>query len=110
VKSEARKSAIADYKKRESIAGIYAVRCQATGEIWVGQTLNLEKIQNRIFFSLRMGDHANRDLQRVWTDHGSSLVFEELERLKADELPYVRDRLLRERSVHWCAQLGARVL
>ena len=72
MKAEARKLAIADYKKRTSIAGIYAVRCPRTGEAWVGQALDLDKIQNRICFSLRMGSHGNRDLQRTWSNHGEA--------------------------------------
>jgi hypothetical protein len=108
MKAEDRKLAIAEYKKRQSVAGIFSVRCAATGEVWVGQTLNLEKIRNRIWFSLRMGDHANHAMQRAWSiDAGAGFTFEELERLKEDELPYVRDRLLRERAAHWCTALGA---
>ena len=48
MKIDDRKAAIAAYKKRKSAAGIYAVRCAPTGESWIGQTLNLETIQNRI--------------------------------------------------------------
>ena len=32
---EDRKAAISAYKKREAAAGIYAVRCKASGEVWV---------------------------------------------------------------------------
>jgi len=102
VKTEARKLAIAEYKKRTSVAGIYAVRCRATGEVWVGQSLDLDKIQNRVWFSLRMGSHINRDLQRAWSTHGeTAFSFEILERLKEEELPYVRDSILKERLAHW---------
>jgi hypothetical protein len=108
VKAEARKLAIADYKKRTSVAGIYAVRCRIIDEAWVGQALDLDKIQNRIWFSLRMGSHSNRDLQRAWSIHGEAgLSFEILERLKEEELPYVRDALLKERLTHWRAALNA---
>jgi hypothetical protein len=34
-----RKAAVAEYKKRKAIAGIYAVRCPANGQVWVGRTL-----------------------------------------------------------------------
>ena len=47
----------------KTIAGIYAIRCKASPEIWVGQAPNLEKIQNRIWFSLRQGSHTCRSLQ-----------------------------------------------
>jgi hypothetical protein len=51
MKIDDRKAAIAACKKRKTAAGIYAVRCAPTGQTWVGQTLNLETIQNRIWFS-----------------------------------------------------------
>ncbi|MFB9266166.1 GIY-YIG nuclease family protein [Bradyrhizobium erythrophlei] len=108
MKADARKLAIADYKKRPSVAGVFAIRCAATGEVWVGRALDLEKIQNRIWFSLRMGDHRNAELQRAWATHGEpSLSLETLERLKDEELLYVRDTILKERVQHWRAQLNA---
>jgi hypothetical protein len=107
MKTEDRKAAVAAYKKRKSIAGVFAVRCAASGQAWVGQALDLDTIQNRIWFSLRQGNHRNRDLQGAWSVHGEGgLSFETLERLKEDELPYVRDTLLRERVTHWCAALN----
>jgi hypothetical protein len=108
VNTDARKLAIADYKKRPSVAGVFAIRCRATGEIWVGQALDLEKIQNRIWFTLRMGDHRNAELQRAWSAHGeANLSLETLERMEDEELTYVRDTLLKERVLHWRAQLNA---
>jgi hypothetical protein len=99
-----RKAAIAAYKERKSIAGIYIVRCAASGEAWVGQTLNLEKIQNRIWFSLRQGSHTCKSLQAAWTAHGEgSLSLGECERLEDEETDYVRNALLKERMLHWRA-------
>lgn len=107
MKTDDRKAAIAAYKKRKSIAGIFAVRCAASGEAWVGRALDLDTIQNRIWFALRQGNHSNRELQGAWSAHGEAgLSFETLERLKEDELPYVRDTLMRERLSHWCAALN----
>ncbi|MET4276026.1 hypothetical protein ABIB68_004682 [Bradyrhizobium sp. F1.2.2] len=48
-----RKAAIAAYRERKTVAGIYVIRCAASGEAWIGQAPNLETIQNRIWFSLR---------------------------------------------------------
>ena len=111
MKIEDKRAAIAAYKERKTVAGIYAVRCPASGQAWVGQTPNLDTIQNRIWFSLRMGSHSNRDLQRAWSAHGGdALVFETLERLKDEELPYVRDTLLKERAAHWRSILNGSVI
>jgi len=107
MKIDDRKAAIAAYRKRKSAVGIYAVRCAASGKAWIGQTHNLETVQNRIWFSLRAGGHGNRDLQSDWQAHGAEAVsFEPLEQLKDEELPYIRDALLRERFVHWRSTLN----
>jgi hypothetical protein len=111
MKSDDRTAAIAAYKKRKNVAGIFAVRCAATSQAWIGQTLNLDTIQNRIWFSLRVGSHSNRDLQRAWSAHGAEhFTFEPLELLKDEELPYVRDALLKERFVHWRSLLNGLVI
>jgi hypothetical protein len=103
-----KKAAIAAYKKRESVAGIYAVRCAASGEVWVGQTPNLDTIQNRVWFTLRLGNNLHDGLQKAWLDHGpDSFTFEVLERLEDEKLPYVRRALLKKRMSHWQSKLGA---
>ena len=81
-----RKAAIAAYKERKTFAGVFVIRCKASPQAWVGQTPNLEKIQNRIWFTLRQGSHTCRTLQAAWTAHGpDSLTFEECERLEEEE-------------------------
>jgi hypothetical protein len=103
---ENKKVAIAAYKKHMSVAGIFAVRGAATGQVWVGRSPNLDTIQNRIWFSLRLGSNSNRDLQTAWVAHGAeNFTFEALERLKDEELSYVRDALLKERFAHWRSTL-----
>ena len=103
-----RKAAIAAYKEQKTFAGIFVIRCKASSQAWVGQTPNLEKIQNRIWFTLRQGSHPCRTLQAAWTAHGpDSLTFEECERLEEEENAYVRNALLKERMLQWRAQLGA---
>ena len=107
MKSDNRRAAIAAYKERKSPAGIFALRCAASGQVWVGQTLDLDKIQNRIWFMLRLGSHSNRVLQDAWTTHGAdALGFERLEQLEDEESPYVRDGLLKDRLLHWRSTLG----
>ena len=105
-----RKAAIAAYKERKTIAGIFVIRCKASAEQWVGQASNLEKIQNRIWFTLRQGSHTCRSLQTAWTAHGpDNLTFEACEQLE-EEVPYIRDALLKERAAYWRAQLGAEAI
>lgn len=106
-----RKAAISAYKERKTIAGIFVIRCSASGEVWVGQAPNLATIQNRIWFSLRQGGHTCRSLQAAWTAHGEAgLTFGECERLDDEETAYVRNALLKERLLHWQAELKAKAI
>jgi hypothetical protein len=103
-----KKAAIAAYKERDDAIGIFAVRCTASGEVWVGPSLNLDTIKNRLWFGLRMGNAANADMQRAWSSYGAdSFIFEVLERLDPEELVFVRDGQLKGRAAHWRATLGA---
>lgn len=108
---EDRKAAISAYKKREAAAGIYAVRCKASGEVWVGKTPNLDTIRNRIWFTLDQGSCTARGLQAAWRQHGAdALSFEVLERLEPEESDYIRNALLKERFGHWRTTLGAEIV
>ena len=106
-----RKAAIAAYKERKTIAGIFVIRCAASGEAWVGQAPNLETVQNRTWFTLRQGGHPCRSLQAAWNTHGEAgLTFGECERLEDEETAYVRNALLKERMLHWLAELKAEAI
>lgn len=108
---EERKAAIAAYKERKVEAGIYGVRCTPTGQQWVGSTPNLGTIWNRLAFTLRQGSNTHRSLQAAWSAHGAGAFgFEILERIEAEELAYLRDRVLRERLAHWAGTLGAQAI
>ena len=103
-----RRAAIAAYKKQKSVAGIYAIRCSASGEVWVGQTLDLDKVWNRIGFTLRGGASPHRALQAAWKAHGAdAFSFEALERLEDEPLEFARQSQLNERKAAWRAKLGA---
>jgi hypothetical protein len=111
MRGDDKKAAIKAYKERKVAAGIYLVRCVASAGVWVGQTPNLEGIQNRIWFTLRCNSHPQLDLQRAWRDHGAeNLTFEVIEQLPEEESTYVRDALLKERLAHWRATLQARAI
>lgn len=106
-----RKAASAAYKERKTVAGIFVIRCAATGEAWVGQAPNLETIQNRIWFSLRQGSHTCRTLHAAWNAHGEAgLTLGECERLEDEESAYVRNALLKERVAYWRAELRAEAI
>jgi len=110
MKSE-RKAAVAEYKKRKAVTGIYAVHCAATGQRWVGQAPDLETIRNRLWFALRAGAARPLAMQAAWHEHGpESFRLEVLERLDEEELAYVRDRKLKDRLAHWRGVLSAELV
>lgn len=104
-----RREVVRDYKERKVAQGIFAVRCAVTGEVWVGQSRNLEQQQNGIWFGLRQGGHPNPALRVAWAAHGEeAFAFEVLETIADEDLgAYVRANLLKDRDAHWRAQLGA---
>jgi hypothetical protein len=108
---EEKKAAIFAWKERKPVAGIFAVRCAATGEVWVGQSPNLDKAQNKVWFSLRMGGSFYGSLQTAWTVHGENgFTFEALEQLEEEDNAYIRKKQLNARAGFWREKLGAILL
>jgi len=107
--NQSRRQLVRDYKERKVRQGIFAVRCTATGEAWVGQSRNLDQQQNRVWFGLRQGGHPNAALRAAWAAHGpDAFIFEVLEAIEDDDLSaYVLDNLLKDRGAHWREALGA---
>jgi hypothetical protein len=106
-----RKAAIAAYKQRRVVSGIYVVSCTATGEQWVGSATELAKARNRIWFSLNLGRSPHASLQKAWLAHGeASFAFAEVERLPDDAEAYERDRALKEAVARWRERLGAQAI
>ncbi|WP_379877666.1 GIY-YIG nuclease family protein [Lacibacterium aquatile] len=110
MKGEERQAAVADYKERKSAgAGIYAVRCPNTGEVWVGRAPNVDAIRNRIWFSLRQGAAKPASLQAAWNRNGEGgLTLDILERIDPEELS--PQRRLKDRLAFWAAELRAEVV
>jgi len=106
---QSRRQVVRDYKERKVSQGIFAVRCAVTGEAWVGKSHNLQQQQNGIWFGLRSGGYINPALQAAWTAHGeAAFSFEVLEAIAdADLSAYARANLLKDRDIHWRAELGA---
>jgi len=111
MKTEDKKAAIAAYKERKNLGGIYKVTCVITGRTWVGGSPDLTMIWNRISFGLRLGTSPNRSLQAAWSQHGADqFAYRELERIEDEKLGIARTRVLRERAAHWAGKLGAELM
>jgi len=103
-----RKAAVAAYKERKIAAGIYAIRCVATDELWIGSAPDLSTIENRLWFTLRQGANPHRALQEAWNAHGSAaFTFTVIAHLRDEDNPgYPRRTALRNLHLRWLEQLG----
>lgn len=102
-----RRAAIAAFKERKVAWGVFAVRCVATGEAWVGASRHVETQQNGLWFSLRHGAYTNRALQAAWNLHGpDAFAFEVLEQLAEDLSDVRRPDELKARAAQWRARLN----
>ena len=109
--SQNRKQAIAAYKDRKPAYGLYAVICNATGQVWVGISRHVDTQQNGLWFALRQGNSLNKTLQAAWISHGEGeFRFEELDRLSEDYSELTRMDELKQRQKLWLMRLQARSL
>jgi hypothetical protein len=108
---ESRKEAIRKFKERKSLLGAYAVRCTATGRVWVGASRNLDATKNGCWFCLRNGLHTEKSLQEEWNTHGeTAFQYEILGALEEDVHPLEVEGQLKEMKSSWIVQLGAQSL
>ena len=106
-----RKEAIRKFKELKPDAGIFAIRCTATGRVWVGASRNLGASRKRSLFMLQSGGHFDRGLQQEWNGQGeAAFQYEILEQLADDVLPLAAADLLKQKRAQWAAELGAKRL
>lgn len=96
------------YREAGTPMGIFAVRNTRNGKVLIGGTMNLPGALNRAGFSLRLGGHSNRELQRDWNEMGPDAftfeVLDELERGNPDPSHDYRDDLAALEAL-WLEQL-----
>lgn len=96
------------YKQTVHPKGVFKVSCHATGQTWVDTSTNLESIKNRIWFNLRLGNHANKKLQQAWNESGPEAMEYAIVEVFAEEVSaYALERLMKERKQYWLAALQA---
>jgi hypothetical protein len=107
-----RKAAIQAYKEQKIARGVFAVRCQPTGSVWVDSAMDLRAAENRTWASLRLSDvHAEPTLVTEFREHGrDAFTFEILETLDDDVAPMSLRDLLKEKKLDWLDRLKARKL
>jgi hypothetical protein len=102
-----RKELMQQYADRGPQTGVFAVRNSATGDVWVGQSRNIDKQQNGLWARLRGGLCSDRSLQESWKGHGEAAFSYEILEQVTEPDPHVLQRVLPERTSAWREQLGA---
>jgi hypothetical protein len=109
---QARRALLRDFKERKVEAGVFALRCAASGDAWVGSSKNLAQQSNAIDFALKMGPggRLHPALHAAYAQHGAGAIrFEVLEAVDDEALErYGLDARLKDRLVHWQGALAAR--
>jgi hypothetical protein len=103
-----RRARVRAYKEAFPPMGIHAVRCTATGRVWLGASRDADAALNRIRFQLKMRGHRNLRLAADWDLHGPGhFTFEVLERLKKRDDPAFDYAAELQTSLElWLAELG----
>lgn len=68
---EKRKQLISAYQERERTMGVFQIKNEANGKMFIGGSANLEGLWNKEKFVLDMGTHMNKELQREWKQFGA---------------------------------------
>lgn len=111
MKTADRRAALAAYKQKKPAAGVYVVRCAATGEAWIGMSRHLESQQTSLWFQLRHAGLPNAALRSAWLTCGEhAFGFEVLETVDAELTPLGLTDFLKRRAAHWREELGAKAV
>lgn len=65
-----KKELLEAYKTRRPEMGVIALRCEATGETFLGVSRDIPAGMNSIRMKLSSGFHPNRRLLELWKQHG----------------------------------------
>lgn len=77
-----KKAAKLEYRSSHRPMGIFQVRNDVNGKIFVGSSMDLPAIFNRIRFQLFGGAHPNKELESDWRLYGADkFTFEVLEEI-----------------------------
>lgn len=105
-----RKAALTAWKEEKRRPGLWLLRCEASGEAWVGATQDLDAARNRMDFALVRGAAPMPAMKSAMAAHGpAAFRFEELETLEEVE-PIALPRELKERRAAAAERLGAKAV
>lgn len=84
--SEDKKKIISEYKQRDEVGGVIAVKNNATGKVLLEATCNIDGYKNRFEFSKKMGSAVTLKLAQDCKTYGAdAFSLEVLETIKKGE-------------------------
>lgn len=90
-----RKELKEEYKNRKVPMGVFQIKNNINGKIFVGSSIDLNAIWNRQRQALSMGSHPNDELQKDWKTYGESqFIYEilaEIEQEDNKEIDYKKE-------------------
>lgn len=104
-----RKQLKQEYKRVRPDMGVFMIRSNATGKVFVEQAQDLRSAMNANRFRLNAGLHRNRELQRDWQQYGEGdftvAVLDTLEYAREESKTDYTDDLLELRAI-WMGNLA----
>lgn len=77
-----------EYKQNPPEMGIFQVKNNCSGKIFIGATVNVQGMLNRIAFQLEVGSYKERELQNDYNQCGAeNFSFDILDILEPDKEP-----------------------
>jgi hypothetical protein len=84
--NEDKKKIISEYKQREEIGGVIAIKNNATGKVLLEATRDIDGYKNRFEFSKKTGSAVSLKLAQDWKTYGAdAFSLEVLETIKKGE-------------------------
>jgi hypothetical protein len=103
-----RKEQIRKYKETPRPMGVFCVRNKSNGRFFIGTSVNLPGMLNRLRFQLDLGNHPNAALQQDWKTFGAEVFeFDSLDTLPPSDTPdYDPTEDLRQLENMWREKLS----
>ena len=61
------------YKQRKSKMGVFQIKNNTNGKIFIGSSIDLDAMWNRQKMQLQFGNHPNKALQKEWKEFGEEI-------------------------------------
>ncbi|MOA00419.1 hypothetical protein D3C78_1197780 [compost metagenome] len=81
-----RKQLTAEYQERERMMGVFQIKNDVNGKIYIGSSTNMDSVWGKEQFVLNIDGHTNKELQKEWKQFGGeNFSYLILETVKFDQ-------------------------